>query len=435
VTSTWNDTPSIPPTTDADLCATWTPDDPHAHHSDQPTAPASPHAGEPTSGAANASPQFAAPTPPPPPPRISPSPSRGGGARVALVAVGMTALVGAGFVGRGLVDSDSTGTAPFTGRPIASAPANNQPSTPLLPGNDEEPVKAVAKALAPSVVVINVGQGLGSGVIYDASGLIVTNAHVVGDSTEVGVTLNDGRTLDGTVVGSDAPSDIAVVRVEPPSGGLAAARLAGQSPEVGDLVVALGSPFGLDQTITSGIISAVNRPVPTGNGLAENFLQTDAAINPGNSGGALANRKAEVVGINSQIYSESGGNQGIGFSIPIARAKSVADRLLAGQPVERAALGLRIGNTSDGTAGAKVGPVTPGSAAEQAGIKTGDVITAVNGTPVKNDLGLSGAIASFEPGETVKVTVMRDGQPTDLEVTLGTAQVAPTSPGRSQTPR
>jgi putative serine protease PepD len=431
VTSTWNDTPSAPPTTDADLCATWPADRPHTHDTDQPTAPASPLAAGPTSGAANAPSQFSAPMPPPPPPRTSPSPSRGGGARVALVAVAVTALVGAGFVGRGLVDEDP-GTS-LNGSPIASLPAAvNQPSTPLLPGTDEEPAKAVAKALGPSVVVISVGQGLGSGVIYDGSGLILTNAHVVGTSTQVDVTLNDGRTLEGEVVGADTPSDVAVVRVTPPTTGLSAARLAGQSSEVGDLVVALGSPFGLDQTITSGIISAVNRAVPTDNNLAELMLQTDAAINPGNSGGALANRRAEVVGINSQIFSESGGNQGIGFAIPIARAKSVADRLAAGQPVERASLGVAILDASDtGKAGAQVRDVTAGSGAEQAGVKPGDVITKVNAMPVKSRLDVTGAIASFEPGEKVTITVMRNGEATELQATLGKAQAA--SAGR--TPR
>jgi putative serine protease PepD len=437
VTTYWNDSPSTPPTTDADLCATWAPADPTApHQHTDPSAPA-PSPGGPTGGAAYASPQYAAPTPPPPPPRTSPSPSRGGGARVALVAVAMTALVGAGFVGRGLVE-DTNGATPFSSNPISSTPAvtSNQPSTPLLPGTDEEPVKAVAKALGPSVVVIKTSEGLGSGVIYDTGGLIITNAHVVGQESEVQVTLNDGRTLEGTVVGADAPSDIAVVRVQPPSGGLTAARLAGQSPEVGDLVVALGSPFGFDGTITSGIISAVNRPVRGENGTTENMLQTDAAINPGNSGGALANRRAELVGIPSQIYSESGSSAGIGFAIPIDRAKSVADRLVGGQPVGRGRLGVDAGDTSDGTAGALVRGITSGGAADQAGLQQGDVVTAVNGTAIKTGSELAGAIASHQPGESVTLTVTRDGQSRQVSVTLGTADSTPTNPsGRSQTPR
>jgi S1-C subfamily serine protease len=257
----------------------------------------------------------------------------------------------------------------------------------------------------------------------------------VGDASTVSVTLNDGRSLEGTVVGADTASDIAVVRVDGASG-LSAARLADKDPEVGDLVVALGSPFGLDQTITSGVVSAVHRPVQSENGPTVNMIQTDAAINPGNSGGALANRLAQVVGINSMIYSESGGNNGIGFAIPIARAKQVADHLVAGQPVGKAYLGVTTKAAANGVAGAQVATIEPGSAAEQAGLKAGDIVTALNGTAVKDPTDLAGAVANHDPADGVTITVQRDGKAVDLRATLGTAKTAPANPNaRGQAPR
>jgi putative serine protease PepD len=422
--TTWNDTPTFPPTIDHDPCTTWdsgradaaAPTAPHEHPFTAPGAPA-----------------FGAPMPPPTAPPAPGAPRKGNGARVALVAVAVSALVGVGYAGRGLVDPPPAAVTAAT--PVATADLNNNPSTPLVTGNVDEPVKAVAKALGPSVVVIKTEEGLGSGVVYDRSGLIITNAHVVGTAKEVGVTLNDGRTLDGTVLGADTATDIAVVRVQP-DGELPAARLAEAAPEVGDLVVALGSPFGLDQTITSGVVSAVNRPVDSGNGTVVDMVQTDAAINPGNSGGALANRKGEVVGINSMIYSESGSNAGIGFAIPVAKAKSTADRIVSGKSLDKALLGVKSTAAKTGDPGAAVSEVTSGSAADKAGVKSGDVITAVNGSPVKDPTDLAGLIAAREPDEAVTLTIRRGGDTVQVQATLGSTPNQGTAPNakRGQTP-
>jgi putative serine protease PepD len=426
VTTNWNDNPTAPPVTDGDLCATWSaPGAAHAPHTTDE---------QPATGASTEPLVLGAPMPPPPPPRTSPSPARGGGARVALVGFVMLGLVGAGYVGRGLADTDNGASPVIPGGPVPVSLTTVEPSTPLLPGNAEEPVKAVARALGPSVVVIKTEEGLGSGVVYDPSGLIITNAHVVGTAKNVTVTLNDGRSVEGTVSGADAATDIAVVKIDAPN--LSAARLAAQAPEVGDLVVALGSPFGLDQTITSGVVSAVNRAVDSGNGTTVNMLQTDAAINPGNSGGALANRKAEVVGINSMIYSETGANNGIGFAIPIARAKDIADHLVAGQKIEKASLGVSTKPATNGDAGAVVASVVAGSAAEKAGVQVGDEIVAVDGTAVKDPTQLAGAVAAHNPGDTVKLTVKRGGQQVDLSAALGTAKPSAADPSaRGRTPK
>ena len=281
---------------------------------------------------------------------------------MALVAVVMFALVGAGYVGRGLVDADDTsGT---LGRSPTSS-GTGQASTPLVPGNEGEPVKAVAKALGPSVVVIRAGDGLGSGVIYDGRGLVLTNAHVVGRRI--------GR--DGHPHRRDQPRRAPWwAPIPPPTSPscsvdapseLAAARLAGEPARAGrPRGRRSGSPFGLDQTITSGIVSAVNRPVESGTGAYVNMIQTDAAINPGNSGGALANRLGRGDGHPSMIYSQSGDSSGIGFAIPIDRAKAVADRLVAGQPLDRAFLGVEHhGHRPTARPAPQVASVVAGSAA------------------------------------------------------------------------
>jgi putative serine protease PepD len=443
-----NDAPTTPPAADepAPQAAGRDAEEAHAGPAEtepdheQPPAPGRslPPTGEPAVGAGEPS-LFAAPTPPPPPPRTFPPPSqRGSGARVAMIAVVMIALVGAGYVGRGLVDADDTSQTALVDRnlldDLAGQGQGGNASTPLLPGTDGEPVKAVAKALGPSVVVIRNGEGLGSGVVYDSSGLILTNAHVVGSSTGVTVTLNDGTTLAGTVVGADPATDVAVVRV--PQGDLPAARMAGQPPELGDLVVALGSPFGLDQTITSGIVSAVSRPVDNGAGGYVNMVQTDAAINPGNSGGALANRFGEVMGIPSMIYSRSGDSSGIGFAVPIAKARAVADRIVSGQSLDSARLGVTTKPTDDGMPGAQVVSVAPGTAADQAGLAPGDVIVGIDAEVVKDQTDLAGAIAAHEPGDDVVVRVQRDGQQHEVHATLGAAPPAPADPSsRGRSPR
>jgi Do/DeqQ family serine protease len=264
-------------------------------------------------------------------------------------------------------------------------------------------------------------QSAGSGVIFDAkNGYIVTNAHVVDNATEITVTLQDGRDLAATVVGSDVPSDVAVLKV-PPETLIQVALGDSTRLEVGDFVVAIGNPFGLQHTVTSGIVSGLGRSGinPGGDGY-EDFIQTDASINPGNSGGALVNLKGELVGINSAILSRSGGNIGIGFAIPVNMARSIMDQLLKYGSVKRGLLGVNIYSlTPDmakslnipNTQGVLVSQVTEGSAAEKAGIKAGDVITSINNQSIKSNSELRNAIGLSRVGDKLDVALIRDRKP------------------------
>ena len=284
-------------------------------------------------------------------------------------------------------------------------------------------------------------QSAGSGVIFDAkNGLIVTNAHVVENASEITVTLQDGRDLKATVVGSDQPSDVAVLKLNMsggavPQGGGALTQIAlGDSSkiEVGDFVVAIGNPFGLAHTVTSGIVSGLSRSGINPDGY-EDFIQTDASINPGNSGGALVNLKGELIGINTAILSRSGGNIGIGFAIPVNMAHSVMEQLLRFGSIKRGQLGVSIYTvTSDiahslglqSASGALVSQVVEGSSAEKAGIKPGDVITSINGQPVKSTAELHNTIGLMRIGDKVDVGLLRDGKV--LRVTAVIADTAAT---------
>jgi S1-C subfamily serine protease len=329
---------------------------------------------------------------------------------VAMVVV--VGLFGLGFGLRSLVDENTTTV-------IRSSGTSGQVTTTAVtidPGT--EPIAYVAATVGPSVVQIETSGGLGSGVAYDTD-LFITNAHVVGNASTVTVRDSNGTAVRGQVLGADTGTDIAVVRAS----GLQApaAKLAAEKPKVGQLAVAVGSPYGLEQTVTSGIVSAVNRPVPNDRSLVINMIQTDASINPGNSGGALANRNGEIMGINSSIYSQTGENTGIGFAIPIATAKRIADQLAAGEAVARAGLGLSGPSTTPtGSAGAYVQSVTSGGAADKAGIKSGDLIVAVDGIPIRGFDELRGMTSGYSPGDNVVVEINRDGQVIEIDVTLGT---------------
>jgi len=275
-------------------------------------------------------------------------------------------------------------------------------------------------------------QSAGSGVIFDAhSGYIVTNAHVVENASEITVTLQDGRDLKAEIIGSDAPSDVAVLRVKPD--GLTQIPLGDSTRvEVGDFVVAIGNPFGLQHTVTSGIISGLSRSGINPDGY-EDFIQTDASINPGNSGGALVNLRGELIGINTAILSRSGGNIGIGFAIPVNMARSVMDQLIRYGSVKRGQLGVSMYTVTPDIAhslglpsvvGALVSQVVEGSPADHAGIRTGDVITSVNGQPVKSNSELRNTIGLLRVGDKVDIGLLRDGKP--LRVT---AVIADTTAG------
>jgi Do/DeqQ family serine protease len=277
-------------------------------------------------------------------------------------------------------------------------------------------------------------QSAGSGVIFDArKGYIVTNAHVVENASEITVTLQDGRDLKAEIVGSDAPSDVAVLKVT--AEGLAQIALGDSAKsEVGDFVVAIGNPFGLQHTVTSGIISGLSRSGISADGY-EDFIQTDASINPGNSGGALVNLRGELIGINTAILSRTGGNIGIGFAIPVNMAHTVMDQLIRYGAIKRGELGVSMYTVTPGIAhslglssvnGALVSQVIEGSAADAAGIRTGDVITAVNGQAVKSNSELRNAIGLLRVGDKVEVGLTRDGRP--LHVTAVIASATDTTP-------
>lgn len=262
-------------------------------------------------------------------------------------------------------------------------------------------------------------QSAGSGVIVDAkNGYIITNHHVVENASEITITLLDNRTFSAKVVGSDEGADIAVLQVKQPN--LIAMALGDSTKlEVGDYVVAIGNPFGLQHTVTAGIVSALGRTGINPDGY-EDFIQTDASINPGNSGGALVNLRGELIGINSAILSRSGGNIGIGFAIPVNMAKGVMDQLIKYGQVKRGVLGVNIyGVTPDiakefgltESSGALVAGVAPGSAAERAGVKTGDIITSINGVTMRDAGELRNTIGMLRVGDKVEIGLLRDGKP------------------------
>ncbi len=270
--------------------------------------------------------------------------------------------------------------------------------------------------------------GMGSGVIVRADGYILTNNHVVKDADELEVELSDGRTVSGTIVGTDPETDLAVVKIE--ANGLKAAVFGdSEATRVGDWVLAIGSPFGLDQTVTAGIISAKNRDqniIKNGEGF-EDFLQTDAAINPGNSGGALVNLRGELIGINTAILSRTGASAGIGFAIPVSLAGPVLNSIIESGVVRRGFLGAQVVDVTPKhikdfdlavNSGALVGGVLEGQPADKAGLQLGDVVTKLDGRPCSGGTQLRNYVASRPPGATVKMEVNRRGKVLTVNVNL-----------------
>jgi putative serine protease PepD len=272
-----------------------------------------------------------------------------------------------------------------------------------------------------SVVEIKTGDGEGSGYVIDSDGDIVTNEHVVSDSSTVQVLFADGRRATARVVGTDASTDVAVVRVSGvPSSELKPLTFADSSKVgVGDPVVAIGTPYGLAGTVTTGIISALDRTITSpSNYSITGTLQTDAAINPGNSGGPLLDAEGNVIGMNSQIESSSHGNTGVGFAIASNTVRRVAQQLAQGQTVKHAYLGVELGDASQG--GAKIGAVRSGGPASGAGLQTGDVITAIDGKAIETGDDAVSAIDAHSPGDKITLTIQRGGTQKTIDVTLGT---------------
>ncbi len=355
-----------------------------------------------------------------------------------LVALGAAIALLAGVVGGGLgylLADHESGSVTLDGASLGSAPAKNvdRPAG-SIPG--------IAAKVLPSVVQIKVstsqGTATGSGFVVDADGIVVTNNHVVADAQgAVEVTFSDGTSTDAEVVGRSASYDLAALRLEAKN--LPALPLGNSdSVVVGDPVIAIGSPLGLSGTVTSGIISAKNRPVTAGgeNGSGDsayiNAIQTDAAINPGNSGGPLVNLEGEVIGVNSAIatvgggsFGQEAGNIGVGFAIPINQVRRTVEQLLDNGKAEFPIIGASLDGSYDG-AGARIStsssggtpPLVPGGPAEKAGIEPGDVVVAIDDKPVADSSELIVAIRARRPGDTVTLTVKRDGSEQDIDVTL-----------------
>ncbi len=404
----------------------WSPDpvpplDPGA----APSAPPYAYQPAPPYGAPPAGPGFApaAGQPQLPPPSNRTKAGRRGPWFFVLGLFAVLGLIAAGF-GLGKVVSDDSSNASSSSPVPTSDVSQSRPADPApIEGTGTEPIADVAAAVAPTVVQIETDTGLGSGFVYDEAGLILTAAHVVGESTAVNVRLADGNLLEGEVLGADAGTDVAVIKVDPSQAELQVAALATGVPiQVGQTADAVASPFGLDQTVTAGIVSAVDRSFPTSAGVL-NVIQTDAPINSGNSGGALADRQGRIIGINDAILTDgqSTGNVGVGFAIPIDTAVAAAERLEQGLPVEFGFLGVESRPSQGSQSGAQIVSVSAGSPAESAGILEGDLIIRVGDDAVQSNTDLAAAIRAFQPGDTVDITLVRNGQETTVTATLVSA--------------
>jgi S1-C subfamily serine protease len=376
---------------------------------------------------------------------VQPAKPRRGGAGSVITAALLSAVLASGGTvlalnATGVLDRPATIPTRPTGTTVG---ANNQPVT----IDEQSATIDVAAAVSPAVVRITTNgsadtstgiipsTGVGSGVIYDANGWILTNRHVIEGSEGLKVELNDGREFDGTVYGIDTLTDLAIVKVN--ASDLTAAQIGDSSSlKVGQLVVAIGSPLGtFTNSVTSGIVSAKGRTINTdGNQNLNNLIQTDAAINPGNSGGPLLDASGNVVGINTAIAADS---NGIGFAIPIDIARPIMDQAVAGEKLSRPYMGViyrpvdrQLASdeklpVNDGAlvikgAGGSSPAVVPDSPADKAGIKEGDIIVKVNGQAIDRDNPLDATLSEFAPGDTVTIELLRDGQTKSVQLTLGT---------------
>jgi putative serine protease PepD len=433
------------------------------------TPPAEQAGGQPghgTQGAPDAGAQPSGPggiwAPPPggpgQPPTARREPRRPGWGGVAAMGVGaavLSSLLTAGVIA--VTDDNNTSPSTTTFSSSSGTGSGTQVSPPVTSSSNANPDwPAVANAVEPSVVTVQVtgqtGSGEGSGIILDTKGHVLTNNHVVADASGGGsitVVLHDGRLYDATVVGTDSSTDLAVLQLKNAPSDLKPATLGDSSAvKVGDQVMAAGNPLGLSDTVTTGIVSAINRPVTTqsssgsspfggsqssAEAVVTNAIQTDAAINPGNSGGALVDAQGRVIGITSSIASlgsssfgsSQSGSIGLGFAIPINEAKDVASQLINSGKAQHAWLGITLTQNTVKVDGAQrqaavLQSVAGGTPADKAGLKTGDAVIAVNGVPVSGADSLVAQVRQFRPGATVTLTVVRNGSSQQIQVTLGT---------------
>ena len=383
------------------------------------------------SGAAGPPPYAGPPTPTPPQ-----RPRRGAFA-ASVITASLLVGGGAGVGGAALWTATHDDSSPVASAPRTTTPVIDQGDPAAAQGSVEQ----VAAAVLPSVVKIDVsgaqGAGSGSGIILSSDGQILTNNHVVevagGNSGTLRVSFNDGSSAEATILGADPLTDTAVIQAKDVSGLTAATIGKSATLDVGQQVIAIGSPFGLESTVTSGIVSALKRPVSVasdgqGNSTTYPAIQTDAAINPGNSGGPLVDSTGSVVGINSSIRTAAdsslggaSGSIGLGFAIPIDEVMPIVDQMINGETPTHARIGIGVGPlTGNGSLvnGAQVNQVNAGSPAETAGIKTGDVITHVEDTLIADSNSLVATVRSYRPGDEVKVTWVRGGETQSATVTL-----------------
>ncbi|HZQ82731.1 MAG TPA: trypsin-like peptidase domain-containing protein [Gaiellaceae bacterium] len=362
-------------------------------------------------------------------------------ARNKLAAAVVAAALAGGGIGAGVVvalthdggDDNSAAAATTTTATTTVVQQGNSSTV----ANGQLTISQIAKQDSPSVVEIDsttssgssfFGGGSsqataeGSGFVYDRNGDIVTNEHVVDGATSVTVKFPDGSTYKGRVVGTDSSTDIAVVHVNAPASTLTPLVLAdSDNVQVGDGVVAIGNPFGLDDSVSSGIVSALGRQISapdTQETPIDGAIQTDAAINHGNSGGPLLDMQGHVIGITSQIQSDGGGNEGVGFAIPSNLVKTIATQLIASGSAQHALLGLIPANATN-NGGVKVTSIESGTAAKKAGLKVGDVIVSLDGTRITNAAQLRTLIAADKVGQTVTLTIQRNGKTETVKATLG----------------
>ncbi|MFL5846335.1 MAG: S1C family serine protease [Solirubrobacteraceae bacterium] len=340
--------------------------------------------------------------------------------RAAAGGFGLSALLAAGALGLASGGGDHT---------ITSSSANVLPaaaSTPITAAAGQSRAGAIYAAASPAVVSIRTGSGSGTGFLIDDQGTIVTNAHVTDGASSVTIHFGDaGDAIHGDVVGSDPSSDIAVVHIDPaeiPSGTKPLQLADSAQVTAGETVVAIGNPFGLDRTVTEGIVSAIGRDIEAPNGFQiSDAIQTDAAINPGNSGGPLLDDGGKVIGVNSQIETDgtSSGNVGVGFAVPSNTVRRVVPTLQDGGSVAHAWLGVSMADAT-GSAGARVEETVSGSPAAAAGLRAGDLITGVGDQKVTDSSSLSRIVEAQAPGDKVTLKVQRDGDTIDVDVTLRT---------------